>query len=163
VFLALLTGVLGGAINVGFALSQGILRRAETIGNSPTTSTYAVWVILLAAGFLPNAVYCSYLLRKEGTTKGFVAPDMSGDFLRTFLMAAMWILGTTLYGIATTFLGRYGTSLGYLSYGSCSIIFASVLGWKAGEWKGASPAVLRAFWKAMVIILASVVVLGLTA
>ncbi len=162
-FLALLTGVLGGAINVGFALSKGILQRAEALGNSPTTSTYAVWVIVLAAGFLPNAVYCSYLLRKQGTAKGFAAPNMSGDFLRAFLMAVMWILGTTLYGIATTHLGRYGTSLGYLTYGSCSILFASVLGWKAGEWKNAPPVALRAFWTAMAVILASVVVLGLAA
>jgi len=162
-FLALLTGILGGAINIGFALSKGIMHHAEAMGNSQTVSTYAVWAILLAASLLPNVVYCFYLLRKNGTAQLFSSASNSGDFLRSLLMAVSWILATTSYGIATTFLGAYGTSVGYLSYGSCTILFASVLGWKAGEWEDAPQNALRTFWTAMGMILASVAVLGLAA
>ena len=157
--LALLTGVLGGAINVGFALSKEIMHHAQGLGNTPTLSTYAVWAVLLAAGFLPNAAYCLYLLRKDGTGRLFTASNTSGDFFLALLMAGAWILATTLYGVATTFLGTYGTSLGYFAYGTLSIFFASVLGWKAGEWRGAPQGALRTFWTAMAFILASVGVL----
>jgi L-rhamnose-H+ transport protein len=160
--LALITGILGGAINVGFALSKEIMHRAQAMGNTPTVSTYAVWAILLAAGFLPNAAYCLYLLRRNETARLFASAGKSGDFLRSLLMAVTWILATTFYGIATTFLGTYGTSFGYLAYGSFTIFFASVLGWKAGEWRGAPPGALRTFWTAMGTILASVGVLSLT-
>jgi L-rhamnose-H+ transport protein len=161
--LALITGVLGGAINVGFALSKGIMQHAQALGNTATISTYAVWAVLLAAGFMPNAAYCLYLLRKHGTGQLFAASNITGDFLRSLLMAAAWILGTTSYGLATTFLGTHGTSLGYFAYGSLSIFFASVLGWKAGEWKGAPQRALRAFWTAMGFILASVGLLSIMA
>ncbi|MFN8009206.1 MAG: L-rhamnose/proton symporter RhaT [Terriglobia bacterium] len=158
--LALITGVLGGAINVGFALSKEIMRHAQSLGNTPTISTYPVWAVLLAAGFLPNAIYCLYLLRRNGSGKLFAAPHISGDFFLSLLMAMAWILATTLYGIATTFLGTQGTSLGYFTYGSLSIFFAGALGWKAGEWKGARRGALRTFWIAMGFILASVGVLS---
>lgn len=161
--LALLTGVLGGAINVGFAMSKEIMHHAQSLGNTPTLSTYAVWAVLLAAGFLPSAAYCIYLLRKNGTAQLFAAPSSPGDFFLALLMAAAWILATTLYGVATTFLGTHGTSLGYFAYGSLSIFIASVLGWKAGEWRGAPPGALRTFWTAMAFILAAVGILSLMA
>ena len=161
--LALLTGVLGSAMNVGFAMSKEIIHHAQSLGNTPTISTYAVWAVLLAAGFLPNAAYCLYLLRRNGTARLFAASSTSGDFFLSLLMAAAWILATTFYGFATTLLGTHGTSFGYFAYGSLTILFASVLGWKAGEWKGAPQGALRTFWTAMGLILASLGVLSFLA
>ncbi len=161
--LAICAGILGSALNVGFASSREIVHRAGLLGNSPTVSTYAVWAILLAAGFLPNLLFCLYLARKNDSARLFMLVEGKADFLRSVLMAVMWILATTFYGISATFLGTYGTSIGYLSYGSLSIFFANVLGWKVGEWRGAPRQALTTFWAAMGLVLASVAVLGLTA
>jgi L-rhamnose-H+ transport protein len=161
--LAIFTGVTGGMINVGFALSEGIVRRSQLLGNGTIASTYPVWAVLLAAGFLPNLIYCAYLIRKNRTGFLFVSPGYLGDLLRSTAMAVFWILATTLYGLSTTFLGKFGTAVGYLSYGSFTVLFANVLGWKVGEWANASPQALRNFWAGMGLVLASIGTLALAA
>jgi hypothetical protein len=152
---------LGGATNIGFALSSRIVQRSEIFGNGPRISTYLVWAVLLAAGFIPNFLYCLYLIRKHKTGSVFTAGGSSLDFLRSSLMAVFWILGTTLYGVSTTFMGKFGTSIGYLLFGSFSILFANVLGWKAGEWVDASHQSQKRFWIGMALVLGSVATLGL--
>jgi len=159
--LAILTGTVGGMSNVGFALSEGIIRRSELLGNSARASTYPVWAILLAAGFLPNLAYCAYLIRNNRTGGLFLAPGYSSEFLRSLTMAVAWILAITLYGLSTTYMGRFGTSTGWLLYGCFTVLSASVLGWKVGEWANAPPRVLGIFWAGMGFVLASVGVLGL--
>jgi L-rhamnose-H+ transport protein len=158
--LAIFTGIFGGANNIGFALSGRIMPQSELFGNSPRVSTYVVWAVLLAAGFIPNFLYCLYLIRKNKTGKMFTSCGSMPDFLRSSLMGVFWILGTTLYGVSTTFMGKFGTSIGYLLYGSFTILFANVLGWKAGEWVGASPASQKRFWIGMGLVLGSVATLG---
>lgn len=160
--LAIFTGILGGTINVGFALSDEMVHRSRMLGNSASVSTYPVWAVLLAAAFVPNLIYCSYLIWRDHTGKLFMSADTWADFARSTLMAVLWILATTLYGMSTTFLGEFGASAGYLFYGCFTIFFANVLGWKAGEWVGAPSPALRRFWAAMGLVLASVVILGLT-
>jgi L-rhamnose-H+ transport protein len=161
--LAIFTGVTGGMINVGFALSEGIVRRSQMLGNGPIASTYPVWAVLLAAGFLPNLTYCAYLIRKNRTGALFVSPGCSSDLLRSTAMAVSWILATTLYGLSTTYMGKFGTSVGYLLYGSSTVLFANVLGWKVGEWANASPQALRNFWAGMGLVLAGIATLALAA
>jgi L-rhamnose-H+ transport protein len=151
-FLAIFTGIFGGATNIGFALSGQIVQKAETFGNGPRVSTYVVWAVLLAAGFIPNFLYCLYLIRKNQTGTVFTSGGS--------LLALFWILGTTLYGVSTTFMGKFGTSIGFLLYGSFSILFANILGWKSGEWVGASPQSRRWFWVGMGLVLGSVATLG---
>jgi hypothetical protein len=161
--LAIFTGVTGGMINVGFALSEGIVRRSQLLGNSAIASTYPVWAVLLAAGFLPGLTYCTYLIRKNRTGALFVSPGCSGDLLRSTAMAVSWILATTLYGLSTTYMGKFGTSVGYLLYGSSSVLFANVLGWRVGEWANASPQALKNFWAGMGLVLAAIATLALAA
>jgi len=160
-FLAIFTGIFGGAINVGFALSDRIVQRSEMFGNGARVSTYLVWAVLLAAGFIPNFLYCLYLMRKNKSGTVFTSGGSLPDFLRSTLMAVFWILATTLYGVSTTFMGKFGTSIGYLLYGSFSILFANVLGWKAGEWVGASRQSQKWFWVGMGLVLGSVATLAL--
>ena len=159
-FLAIFTGIFGGAINIGFALSGKIVERAAALGNGPRAATYCVWAVVLAAGFIPNLLYCSYLISRNKTGQVFTSGGSLLEFSRSILMAVFWILGTTLYGISTTFMGKFGTSVGYLLYGSFSILFANIIGWKAGEWAGASPQSRRWFWSAMGLVLVSVATLG---
>jgi hypothetical protein len=64
--------------------------------------------------------------------------------------------------MSTTFLGKLGTSVGFLFFGAFSILFANVIGWKAGEWTGAPSPVMKSFWAAMGLALASVAILALT-
>lgn len=159
--LAILTGILGGMMNVGFALSDQIVSRARMLGNSASVSTFPVWAVLCAAAFLPNLAFCGVLIQKHHTGKLFFFPGAWPDLVRSTLMGIFWILATAFYGVSTTFLGTAGALIGYLFYCSFTIFFANVLGWKAGEWSGAPPRALKTFWAAMGLVISSVVILGL--
>jgi hypothetical protein len=158
--LAVFTGVFGGMINVGFAFSERIVVQSQRLGNSPILSTYPVWAFLLTAGLVPNLIYCLYLLVTKGTTKLFTSPGTRMDCMRSALMAVLWLTATVSYGMSTTFLGKLGTSLGFLLYGAFSITFANLIGFKAGEWTGAPAPALRNFWTAMGLAIGSVGILA---
>ena len=159
--LAVFTGVFGGMINVGFALSDKIVQRSQMLGNSASVSTYPVWAFLLTAGLVPSLLYCSYLIITRRTGKVFISAGSMPDFIRSVLMAVLWIMATVCYGMSTTFLGKLGTSEGFLFYGAFSIFFANVIGWKAGEWANAPSPALKRFWVAMGLALASIGILGM--
>lgn len=159
--LAVFTGIFGGLINVGFALSDKIVQRSQMLGNSASVSTYPVWAFLLTSALVPNLIYCSYLLLTKRTGKLFISAGSRMDFTRSVLMAFLWIMATVLYGMSTTFLGKLGTSVGFLLYGAFSIFCANVIGWKAGEWIGAPSPVIKIFWAAMGLALASIAILGM--
>jgi L-rhamnose-H+ transport protein len=76
-------------------------------------------------------------------------------------MAVMWFLGLLLYGAAAVKMGRLGPSIGFGLFVSGTVLFANVLGWRAGEWKGASPSVVRGFLKGMVLIVIAIFVIAL--
>lgn len=158
----LLVGVTGGANNIGFSLSAPIIHRAEALGNTSLTSTYPVWMVLLAGGFIPNLLYCGYLLRANRTDRLYAAPGSGSDLLRAIGMAVLWTAATFSYGIATQYAGKFGTSIGYLMYGSFTMIFANVIGWKGGEWRGVSPLAVRLLWIGVIVMLGSVCILGFT-
>ena len=159
--LAVFTGVFGGMINIGFALSDKIVQRSQLLGNSAVFSTYPVWAFLLTAGLVPNLLYCLYLITTRHTRKLFIAIGGGKDFARSALMAVLWITATVSYGMSTAFLGKLGTSVGFLLYGACSIFFANVIGWKAGEWAGAPSPSLKSLWTATGLALASIGILGM--
>ena len=69
--ICLLSGVLSACFNIGFALTADISKAAERLGASPTDSTFAIWALILGAGFLPSAGYTLYLLNKNRSFKLF--------------------------------------------------------------------------------------------
>ena len=69
--LCIFTGIFGSSYNLGFAFGGDVIRASLRHGAGPLTSTYAVWSLVLGAGFIPNLVYCVYLLVKNRTGKLF--------------------------------------------------------------------------------------------
>jgi len=155
------TGVIAGFLNLGFAFSGGIIQRAQALGNSPLVSTYPVWALVLMAGFLPNLGYCMYLMVANSTSILLIGHRVGGDFLFSVVMGVAWVAATFTYGAATQFVGRYGTTIGYLMYGAFTILFANVLGWLVGEWRGVMPQTVRSLWVGMALVLSSVGILAL--
>jgi hypothetical protein len=53
-----------------------------------------------------------------------------------------------------------GPSIGFGLFVSGTVLFANFLGWRAGEWKGASPGVVHDFLKGMVLIVIAIFVIA---
>jgi L-rhamnose-H+ transport protein len=135
VLLAILCGLMAPMLNYSFAFGQDVAQQAESAGNTALSSAYAVWPIGLAGGFLPNIAYSLYLLRKKKSWKLFQAP--SPDIFWSILMGILWMGAMALYGMSATYLGSFGTSIGWGMFQIFMIMTAAVSGVMMGEWKGA--------------------------
>jgi len=158
--ICIFTGVFASNFNLGFALSGDIVREGQSLGSNPVTATYAVWALVFAAGFIPNLLYCIYLLIRSRTW-GLFRQGMAKETALGVSMALLWVGGVFGYGTGASMMGRYGTSVGFTLFMASSILSSNVLGLLAGEWRGASPLTRRRLAFGISMILASVAVLNL--
>jgi L-rhamnose-H+ transport protein len=159
--LCIFTGIFGSFYNVGFAFGGDVVHASERHGASSMTATYAVWALVLGAGFIPNLLYCVYLLIKNGTGKLYAVSGTAREAGLAVAMAVSWITAVLGYGIGATLVGRDGTSTGYMLFVSSAILFANAFGLMAGEWKGTHPRTRKFLFAALAFVLAAVVVLNL--
>lgn len=80
----------GSTINLLFASNVRLIRRSLELGASQATSTYPVWALVLHAGFVPNALWCPFLLsrneswvlfREKRMANGSLARDRGGSIV----------------------------------------------------------------------------------
>jgi L-rhamnose-H+ transport protein len=159
--ICIFTGIVGSSWNLGFAFSSGILARSTGLGAGSITSTYALWPLILTAGFVPNLLYCSYLLFRNGTWSMFGTSGSAKEALLGVGMGLLWLGGILGYGVGAGFVGRFGTSLGFALFTAGQILASNLLGIFTGEWKSTSPRTMALLKGAVVAILISVIVLNL--
>ncbi|HXJ96690.1 MAG TPA: L-rhamnose/proton symporter RhaT [Terriglobia bacterium] len=159
--LCIFTGLFASAFNLGFAFSGDILHRSLESGAVPATAGYGVWSLVLGAGFIPNILYCAYLLRRNRTFPTFF---QTGWFRETGLavsMALVWLSGLFLYGWGATLCGEYGTSIGFTLFMAMTVASSSILGVSTGEWDSTSKRSRRLLASGVAAILLSVAILNL--
>jgi len=135
VFVAVLCGILAPMLNYSFAFGQDIAVAAVRLGNPEVRAAYAVWPVGLAGGLLPNIGYSLYLLRRNRT--GALFQSIHPDAFWAISMAVMWMGAMALYGMSTTFLGPFGTSIGWGLFQIFMIMTATLSGVFTGEWRSA--------------------------
>lgn len=159
--ICLITGPLGTVFIYGIGSSTGLLRATEAAGTKPLFAGCLAMAVTFSVGFIPNLAYCLYKLGRNRTFESFTA---SGNFLRNsslaFSMAAMWFFGLLLYGAAAVKMGRLGPSIGFGLFVSGTVLFANLLGWRAGEWRGASSSTIRDFLKGMILVVIAIFVIA---
>ncbi len=159
--ICIFTGIFGSSFNLGFAFSGKIVRRSLELGASPLTSTYAVWAAVFTAGFLPPLLYCGYLLLRRSGWRLFYAPGAARDLALAATMGLLWFSGMLTYGLGATWVGRYGTSVGFALFMAVSILVSNLSGIFAGEWKATSASTRQLLAAGLAVILLSVVILNL--
>jgi L-rhamnose-H+ transport protein len=136
ILLALVCGIMAPMLNYSFAFGQDIAKEAVRLGVPAVQAGYAVWPIALAGGFIPNIAYCLYLLSKNGTWQSFRSPGP--DFFWSSLMGVLWMGAFALYGMSASYLGAFGTSIGWGLFQIFMIMTATLSGVLTGEWRRAS-------------------------
>lgn len=135
-WMAIVAGMLAPMLNYSLAFGTAFVSGAASQGASKANAPYAVWPIALAGGLLINAAYSVYLLCKNQSWNLF--SPLLPDLALAILMAVLWTGSIAVYGMATTFLGLLGVSIGWAVFQICIIFTANISGWIAGEWHGAS-------------------------
>ena len=159
--LCIYTGFFGACINFGFAFGGQVASRSLELGANPATSTYPVWLLVLWAGFIPNLIYCSYLLFRNGSWALFTKNGNAREALLVVAMAVLWGSAVFGYGIGATMTGKYGTSVGYALWIAISISSGAAVGVLTGEWKGTSASTRRILALATALVMISVIILNL--
>ena len=161
ILLCIFTGCFGSMINMGFVFGSNISQQAVRQGVSTLSATLAVWLVVLAAGYIPNLAYTLFLLRRNRTL-GLFGRSWPWESVLAFAAAILWLFGMLGYGIGAGMMGKYGNSLGFAVCMAALLLWSSALGLMAGEWKSAPAAARRRMQTGLLFIIASVTVLGIS-
>jgi L-rhamnose-H+ transport protein len=145
---------------MGFVFGGEIANQAVRQGASPARATLCIWVVVLAAGYLPNCAYTLYLLNRNGSAAAF----RKRTFIETLLAAAaacLWLFGMLGYGVGASIMGPYGNSVGFAVCMIALLLWASALGVFSGEWRAAPSSARLRMYCGVGLITISVLSLGL--
>ncbi len=132
--LAFTSGILGSMLNLGLAFGGSIQRAAQQHGASVAMMSNAVWLPCLYAGFLPGAIYCYILMRKNGNTNLLRLPGTWYYWLIGASMGFLWFGSIILYSISTVKLCDLGTSIGWPLFLASIVVASTIFGALTGEW-----------------------------
>lgn len=135
--LCVLSGLGAPSNNFGAAFCTPTIQRAVAMGTSPTNEYNVIWAPLLTAALAPYLIYCLYLWRKNRSFHLFAAPASGINWVYGFVMAALWMGSTAIYGVAMSRIGNMGPVLGWPLFMSVIIVASSGWGFLTGEWKEA--------------------------
>jgi L-rhamnose-H+ transport protein len=161
--ICLVTGVLGTAFVYGAKSSGALVDAALASGaSSRLYAEFASLLVTFNAGLIPGVIYSIYKLNKNKTWGIFRNPGVwAWNGFLAALMAALWYGGILMYNSSGVKLGpALGPSISFALFAGGTVFFASLFGWLAGEWKGASPATIRGFITGMSLIVAAMLIIA---
>jgi L-rhamnose-H+ transport protein len=161
--ICLITGVLGTAFVYGSKSSAGLAEAALAAG--ATSRLYAEFAALLVtfnAGMIPGIIFSVYKLNRNKTWSAFQNPGVwLWNLFLSALMAALWYGGILMYNSSGVKLGpSLGPSISFALFSGGTVFFASLFGWMAGEWKGASSGTIRGFVLGMALIVSAILIIA---
>lgn len=130
-------GIMSAVFNIGYALALPIADAGVRLGHSRFQATNCIWLLMLAAGAVPNITYCGLLMQRRGTAKLLSTPPFGRSFAIVTAMGLLWGGSIFLYGAATPRLGSIGPSIGWPLSLAVGLLVANLMGLLLGEWRGA--------------------------
>lgn len=158
IFICLISGLCSSSINIGFSLSRPLIKRALSMGAPENWAGNVIWVVLFISGGILNILYCSYLLKRNNSTRVYRSPGSWKNLGFLALMSAFWIGSFIAYGAGSNMMGAWGTVIGWSVYMALSIAVANFWGIVQGEWKGASRETRLLMIRGVGIILLAIVI-----
>ncbi len=153
-------GLGGSMVNIGMVEGAPLAAQAARAGVSALHRADAVWLPLLAAGFLTTTIYCGWLLTRNGTWHLFTADGLGRYWLLAGIMAVCWFGSVEVYGIGAARLGQWGPVLGWPIFLSASISSANIWGFATGEWRRAAVLPRRLMLTGVGLLITAIFVIG---
>jgi L-rhamnose-H+ transport protein len=169
---ATFSGIMSAGFAYGIKWGQPIAEVAKTMGATDIFKNAPVFIVVMAGGFTVNCVWCLFLSWRNRSLRDYIeirAKDGSGPAAGTSVMVAnyllamtagfIWYTGFFFYGMGTTKMGQYDFS-SWSIHLAFVIVFSTVCGLLALEWKGVSRRTLGWVGLAIVLLILSTVVTG---
>lgn len=165
VIAAILVGITGSAMSLGFEQGQPIAELARQGGINPLFITLPVMLVLLSGTFVTTLIWCFYLGLKNRSLNNYVKADssekLSMNYLFALLAGFLWFIQFILYGMGKSMMGPFTfTSWGILM--GLTIVFATLWGLYRKEWKGAPLKIYTLLVISLLIIICSSYIIGVS-
>jgi L-rhamnose-H+ transport protein len=139
------SGFTSPLINLAFGAGMEINKLAESRGASAFAAGMAPVALIMTAGFMANAIYCTYLLMHNRSWKDYTAEGTASHWFYGALMGALQMAAFLIYSVATTKIDAIhldkttklgGEVLGWPVYTASVILVGNLEGLLRGEWRG---------------------------
>lgn len=162
---AVLVGITGSAMSLGFEQGLPISDMAAQQGVDPLFTMMPLMIVLYAGTFVTTLVWCVYLGTKNKSLKNYKMAESSKvliyNYLFGLLAGLLWFSQFIVYGMGKSKMGPFTfTSWGILM--ALTIVFATVWGLFRNEWKGASRKVYVLMVFSLIIIIVSSFMIGIS-
>jgi L-rhamnose-H+ transport protein len=159
--ICILSGLFSSMLNFSFVFGDELRVKALLAGTAPSMAANPIWSLCTSAGFIANAVYCLYLLRKNKTW-GVYKSGGALYWVLGSLMGLLWFGGTLMYGSGALILGSLGGEIGWPVFMVIDIIVGIFWGMLSGEWKDAGRPALTYCWIGIGILCLAIVVISMS-
>jgi L-rhamnose-H+ transport protein len=159
--ICIFSGLFSSLLNFAFTFGDELRVRALAEGASNTMASNPIWALAVTGGFVANAVYCIYLLRKNKTWGVYSESHTSFYWFLGALMGLLWFGGTLMYGSGAAILGALGGEIGWPVFMVVDIIAGLFWGMITGEWKAASRRTMAYCWTGVAILMLAIAVISI--
>lgn len=162
---ALLVGVTGSAMSLGFEQGIPVAEYAAKSGIDPLFVTMPVMLLLLSGTMVTTIFYCFWLGARNRSLGEYSALKPASQLLRNYLFSIiaglLWFSQFILFGMGKSKMGKFTfTSWGILM--ALTIVCATLWGLYRKEWKGAPVRIYVLMVIALVIIIAASFLIGIS-
>lgn len=155
------SGVFSSALNLSYAFGAEVIQHAQQLGAAKAWASNAVAVLATSAGFLANAIYCGYRLRRNESVQLYYLKSTSRNWGLGTAMGLLWFGGLSLYGVGALKMGALGTTLGWPLLMGTTILVSNISGAIGGEWKDSDRITRSWLYSGMAIILLAICILAM--
>jgi L-rhamnose-H+ transport protein len=175
---ATFSGIMSAGFAFGIQAGRPIAEAARDHGAPEIFANGPVFVMVMAGGLAVNLLWCLYLGLRNGSFGDYVGrtgrqlsdwsaaptrPSNTGILWRNYgwasLSGATWYVGFMLYGIGSTFMGRYDFT-SWSIHLAFVIVFSTLCGILAHEWQGVSRGTSLLVGLALLVLVGSTFVIA---
>lgn len=162
---ALLVGITGSAMSLGFEQAIPINEIASKNGIDPLFTSMPVMLLLLTGTLTTTLIYCLYLGIKNKSLSDYIKSQGNGslriNYIFSLMAGLLWFSQFILFGMGKSKMGPFTfTSWGILM--GLTIVFATLWGIYRQEWKGASKSIILFMILSLIIIIVSSYIIGIS-
>lgn len=159
---AMAAGILSACFVFGLLKGEPIAEISLTHGTRKIYKHNAVFIAVLAGGFLSNASSCLYLNLRNNSIGDYTR--FNGRYPVNCLLA--WVAGVTwyfqffFYGMGESTLGKGYSSASWAIHMAFIVVFSNLWGIVFHEWRGTKPVTRSLVWLGILLLIASTFVIG---
>lgn len=159
--IAIVSGVLSSFFNFGIEAGKPMAAAAIAAGFNPLFQNNVIFVVLLWGGLTTNLIWTTILNLKNRTYGNFLdkTKPLFNNYFFSALAGTMWFAQFFFYGMGESKLGNGSSS--WILHMSTIILTANMWGLYRKEWKSLSSKTIGTFVVGILILMASIFIVGI--